>query len=197
MSDLFKGKIVTNLNVLMIKDDAPGGEKFVDVVVDRLETVGVQVTSVETNTQFMFALQSDQFDCLLLNLGPLSSGDGVARMQEGLRRVQNVIGTRHADVLKMGAVTLDRLRHTATREDGSEINFTPAEFTLVWVLAQADGKVMSRDVLIEAVSNGTAPINFRAVDILISRVRKKLGDKSAVRTVPHCGYKCGWVVTRA
>ena len=67
---------------------------------------------------------------------------------------------------------------------------TPAEFNLMWVLAQAEGKVLSRDILVDAVSTGDGPASFRAVDILVSRVRKKL-DKEAILTVPNSGYKCG------
>jgi len=98
------------------------------------------------------------------------------------------------DLLEMGGVILDRLRRVAARMDGSNIDFTPAEFSLVWALAQADGKVQSRNDLVDAMSTGHGPVNFRAVDILVSRVRKKLGNKSAVQTVPHMGYKCGWAV---
>lgn len=125
---------------------------------------------------------------------PVDPRELIARIQAVLRRAQDITGPSRDDVLVMGSVKLDRLRRVASREDGGEIDFTPAEFSLVWVLAQADGKVQSRDDLVDAVSTGDGPINFRAVDILVSRVRKKLGDKSALLTVPHVGYKCGWPV---
>ena len=54
------------------------------------------------------------------------------------------------------------------------VDLTPAEFNLLWVLAQADGRVLSRYGLVDAVSNGDGPASTRAVDILVSRIRKKL-----------------------
>ena len=128
---------------------------------------------------------------------PVDPRELIARIQAVLRRAQVEKGPSRDDMLVMGGVTLDRLRRVATREDGAEIDFTPAEFTLVWVLAHADGKVQSRDDLVDAVSTGEGPINFRAVDILVSRVRKKLGDKASVLTVPHVGYKAGWPIEGA
>lgn len=125
---------------------------------------------------------------------PVDPRELIVRIQAVLRRTQDAMGPGRDDMLEMGGVILDRLRRVAARMDGSEIDFTPAEFSLVWALAQADGKVQSRNDLVDAMSTGHGPVNFRAVDILVSRVRKKLGNKSAVQTVPHMGYKCGWAV---
>ncbi|CCQ75229.1 response regulator transcription factor [Magnetospira sp. QH-2] len=98
------------------------------------------------------------------------------------------------DALLVGEITLDRSRRLARHRSGAKVNLTPAEFSLLWILAQADGRVISRDNLVDAVSVGDGPASYRAVDILVSRVRKKL-DKGAILTEPHVGYKCGWPVT--
>lgn len=103
-------------------------------------------------------------------------------------------GSGVADRLKLGPFVLDNERREVSREDGTIVEFTPAEFKLMWVLAQADGKLLSRDILVDAVSTGDGPASFRAVDILVSRVRKKLA-KDAIQTVPNAGYKCGLPVS--
>jgi DNA-binding response OmpR family regulator len=103
-------------------------------------------------------------------------------------------GVADADKLRLGLLVLDHGRREVLGEDGANVDFTPAEFNLIWVLAQADGNVLSRDILVDAISKGDGPASFRAVDILVSRVRKKLG-KDAVLTVPNTGYKCGWPVS--
>jgi DNA-binding response OmpR family regulator len=96
--------------------------------------------------------------------------------------------------LKFGDFVLDHARHEARGDSGAPVDFTPAEFALIWVLAQAEGAVLSRDNLIDAVSSGDGPASARAIDILISRVRKKLA-KDAVITVPGSGYRAGWQVS--
>lgn len=122
--------------------------------------------------------------------------------REMVMRLKAVIGrsslhTRGASsILGIGDFTLDRSRREVRNPTGATIEFTPAEFALIWVLAQAEGELLSRDTLVDAVSRGDGPASFRAVDILVSRVRKKL-DRDAIRTVPNAGYKCGWPVTMA
>ena len=125
---------------------------------------------------------------------PADPRELIARIQVVINRVRENHGPSRNDMLKLGPVTLDRLRRIATDKSGQVIKFTPAEFILVWVLAQSDGKVRTRDELVVAVSTGEGPISFRAVDVLVSRIRKKLGDKAAILTVAHVGYKCGWPV---
>jgi len=222
----------------MVEDDP----EFAQFVVTYLGKNGYAVTSVGTAVELFKTIDTDHFDCLVVDLTlpdedgivitrkvrarsavpivvltgregvddklacfdvgaddyvtkPVDPRELIARIQAVLRRAQDVSGPSRDDMLVMGSVTLDRLRRVATREDGSEVDFTPAEFTLVWVLAQADGKVQSRDDLVDAVSTGDGPMNVRAVDILVSRVRKKLGDKASLLTVPHVGYKCGWTIS--
>ena len=56
--------------------------------------------------------------------------------------------------------------------------------------ARADGNVLARKDMIDAISPGEGPISTRAIDILVSRIRKKVG-KDVILTVPNAGYKCG------
>lgn len=100
------------------------------------------------------------------------------------------------EVICLGDFTLDKSRHEVRNQAGEVIEFTPAEFALTWVIAQADGEVLSRDTLVDAVSSGDGPASFRAVDILVSRVRKKLA-KDAIKTVSGAGYKSGWPLRAA
>lgn len=222
----------------MVEDDP----EFARFVSSYLGKNGYVVTSVGTAADLFKTINTDHFDCLVIDLTlpdedgivlvrkvrarssvpivvltgresvddklacfdvgaddyvikPVDPRELIARIQAALRRAQSISGPSRDDMLVMNTITLDRLRRTATHHDGMAIDFTPAEFSLIWILAQADGKVQSRDDLVDAVSTGEGPINFRAVDILISRVRKKLGDKAAILTVPHIGYKCGWPIT--
>lgn len=116
-----------------------------------------------------------------------------------LRAVMSRSGASSAsgpDIIWLGDYTLDRTKHEIRNNAGDVLEFTPAEFALIWVIAQADGEVLSRDTLVDAVSSGDGPASFRAVDILVSRVRKKLA-KDAIKTVSGAGYKSGWPASTA
>lgn len=126
---------------------------------------------------------------------PVDPQELALRIRAILRR-QERSDTSPRNVLNLDALVLDHDRREAFRKDGTLIDLTPAEFSLFWVLANADGNVLSRETLVDAISTGDGPLSFRAVDILISRLRKKI-DKDAIRTIPKSGYCCGWNVSRA
>ncbi len=124
---------------------------------------------------------------------PVDSRELLMRVRAAIRRGDGVQEARQ--LLKFGPINLDHSRRVAAREDGTEIDLTPAEFSLIWVLAEADGRVLTREDLVDAISSGDGPLSFRAIDILISRVRKKL-DKEAIQTVPTVGYKSSWPTSK-
>lgn len=125
---------------------------------------------------------------------PVDPRELLMRVQAALRRGEGAGGAKER--LQFGPVELDHPRRAAVRKDGTEIDLTPAEFALIWVLAEADGRVLTREDLVDAISSGEGPLSFRAVDILISRLRKKL-QKEAIQTVPTVGYKSGWEVSKS
>jgi len=124
---------------------------------------------------------------------PVDARELLLRVQAAIRRGDGAGEAK--GTLRFGPVNLDHSRRVAVREDGTEIDLTPAEFAIIWILAQANGRVLSREDLVDAISSGDGPLSFRAVDILISRLRKKL-DKAAIQTVPTVGYKSGWQASK-
>jgi PAS domain S-box-containing protein len=123
---------------------------------------------------------------------PVDPRELAIRLKSLIKRAAEAHGVSE-DKLRVGDFTLDHSRHETTADNGEVIAFTSNEFALFWTLAQAGGKILSRDVLVDAVATGEGPESFRAVDTLVSRVRKKVG-KGAIVTVPKSGYKCGWPV---
>jgi len=93
----------------------------------------------------------------------------------------------HADIV----VDLDR--HEVTR-DGRPIPLTRVEFRLLQTILEADGRVLTRDQLLDAVyGQDQADILDRTVDVHIGRLRDKLGDDAErpryVATVRGVGYR--------
>ncbi len=88
---------------------------------------------------------------------------------------------------------LDRERHEVTRA-GEPIPLTHVEFRLLATLLEADGRVLTRDQLLDAVhGRDEADVLDRTVDVHIGRLRDKLGDDADrpryVATVRGVGYR--------
>ncbi len=123
---------------------------------------------------------------------PADPRELVVRVQALLRRAAASSGKDN--ILHVGSIALDIGRREASDKDGAIIDFTPAEFSLLWVLARAGGNILARRYIVDAVSSGDGPISTRAIDILVSRIRKKIG-KDVILTAPNAGYRCGWPVS--
>ena len=95
--------------------------------------------------------------------------------------------------LRIADLDIDRDRHEVRRRDTS-VSLTTAEFRLLVALAEADGRVMSRDSLLDALyGHGDSETFDRTVDVYIGRLREKLGDDPErpryVATVRGVGYR--------
>ena len=118
---------------------------------------------------------------------PFEPRELVARMQAVLRRGN----PEEMEIIRSGAVEVNFSTRTA-RLDGRELPLTAAEFELLGFLVRNPGRVLSRERIME----GTHGINWeafdRSIDVLISRLRQKLGDEARqpvfIRTVRGVGY---------
>jgi DNA-binding response OmpR family regulator len=94
---------------------------------------------------------------------------------------------RHADLV------LDVDRFEITR-DGRPIPLTRVEFRLLQVLIEADGRVLTRDQLLDAIYGRDAEhVLDRTIDVHLGRLRGKLGDDAEtpryIATVRGVGYR--------
>ncbi|MDP3132884.1 MAG: winged helix-turn-helix domain-containing protein, partial [Burkholderiaceae bacterium] len=71
---------------------------------------------------------------------------------------------------------------------GAEVELTGTEFELLHLLAREPGKVFSRDDILNQLRGHEAELYTRAVDIVVSRLRKKLEPLEAIKTLRHAGY---------
>ncbi len=118
---------------------------------------------------------------------PFEPRELVARIQAVLRRG----GPDDTDVVRVGALVVDRTTHTARLGDRT-LDLTTAEFELLAFLARHPGRVLSRGRIMEGTHGIDWQAYDRSVDVLVSRLRQKLGDdprRSAwIRTVRSVGY---------
>lgn len=117
--------------------------------------------------------------------------------RELVARVRNVLERRAAARaaapdearLRLGDWTVDRDNRTVLRDDGRSAALTRAEFDLLCLLAQRPGRTMSREALAELMGSADGAENLRKIDVLISRIRRKLAPGVDGRLIETCrGY---------
>ena len=96
-------------------------------------------------------------------------------------------------VLRLDGLLLDRDRHEA-RVDGTPVALTALEFRLLAALLEANGRVLNRDQLLDAVYGRDADaVLDRTIDVHVGRLRDKLGDPADrprfVVTIRGVGYR--------
>jgi DNA-binding response OmpR family regulator len=123
---------------------------------------------------------------------PFSPRELVARVQAVLRRTRPT-ATAAPQILRIGGVTLDPLKHKVTR-DGQPIQLTPHEYTLLKALMEAPGRVFSRDTLLSRLyPHHEATVIERVVDVHIGKLRQKIEAEASspvyILTVRGVGYR--------
>ena len=118
---------------------------------------------------------------------PFEPRELLARVQTILRRVAPVAAAG-ARRLRFEGLAIDLDRRSVQRGADS-IELTSTEFELLALLAHAPHKVFSRDDILEKLRGRSAEdIHSRAVDILVSRLRRKLEPLDCIHTLRNAGY---------
>jgi DNA-binding response OmpR family regulator len=119
---------------------------------------------------------------------PFEPRELVARIQSILRRVAAPEDVKR---LCFEGLEIDR-EARAVKVDGNPVELTSMEYELLLVLARNHGRKLSRDEILSALRGIDAAILTRSVDIMISRLRQKLGDSAKparfIQTVWGRGY---------
>lgn len=112
---------------------------------------------------------------------PVREGELVARLEAQLRkaaRLRAVAGAEAAPQqkhLKFGAVAID-VRAREVRVSGKAVKLGPLQYRLLEYLARNAGVAVSRDQILDEVYGIAADIGTERVDVLVQRLRRKLGD---------------------
>lgn len=117
---------------------------------------------------------------------PFNNGELLARIRALLRRGSSAL----APVLEAGQLRFDLARHEVSCA-GAILPMTPRERSVLEILMRDFGKVTSRRVLEHRLSNLDEDISGNAIDLQLSRLRKKLSACPAgvtIETVRGVGY---------
>ena len=119
---------------------------------------------------------------------PFEPRELVARVQNVLRRRESAPEPLAADpALRFDGLLVNPATRSVQRQ-GTGVELTSTEFDLLHLLARSPGKVFSRDDILAALRGHEVELHTRAVDILVSRLRKKLEPLDAVKTLRNAGY---------
>ncbi|MDR7295013.1 OmpR family response regulator RpaB [Pelomonas aquatica] len=123
---------------------------------------------------------------------PFEPRELAARLQTILRRTRLAPVAAPAAPPPSTRLCFDGLEiDTARREvrcANGLVELTGTEYELLLMLAREPGKVFSRDDILNRLRGQEAELFTRAVDILVSRLRRKLEPVQALKTLRNAGY---------
>ena len=119
---------------------------------------------------------------------PFSPREVVARIKAILRRVQRSANSEPA----VPGLVIDEAQYRATF-NGQVLDLTPVEFRLLRTLADAPGRVFSREQLLDNLYTDHRVVTDRTVDSHIKNLRRKLDharpEQELIRSIYGVGYK--------
>ncbi|MES1974521.1 MAG: response regulator transcription factor [Pseudomonadota bacterium] len=132
---------------------------------------------------------------------PFGTAELLARVRAVLRRggLNRRHGKPEQGVLTFDGWSVDVSRRELTSPSGGMVDLTGAEFDLLISLLDHAGRIIARERLLELSRTRLADSSDRSIDVLVSRLRRKLsqGDKPApIVTVRGVGYMFNTTVVR-
>ena len=121
---------------------------------------------------------------------PFSVNELIARVKAVLKRIRPAF---YDEKLTYQGIILDISTHKVSR-DGVDIKLGPTEFNLLRFLMENQGRVFSRQQLLDYVWTTSPYVEPRTVDVHIRRLRKSLNDGfklDPIRTIRSAGYSLG------
>ena len=127
---------------------------------------------------------------------PFNPLELVARVKAQLRRYTRYNSSQEkapgSEVIDFNGLVIDRGTHQCTLYD-KELNLTPIEFDILWMLCSNRGQVISAERLFETVWGEKYLDRNNTVMVHIRRLREKMGEPSRdprfIKTVWGVGYK--------
>jgi len=138
-------------------------------------------------------------------LKPHESRELLARIRSVLRRVNGTAQpssppvTGH-DVVRFACWRFDLATRQLTDENGRVVELTTGEFNLLREFTSAPGRVLSREHLLQVVHHRAWDHFDRSIDVLVTRLRRKLESEkigqALIKSVRGAGYVFAATVSR-
>jgi len=137
---------------------------------------------------------------------PFNPRELMARIRAVMRRATDTqdspsSGERIARPLRFAGWTLEPARRRLLNPEGVEVPLTGGEYDLLFALLERANRVLTRDMLLDLLRGRQAGPFDRAIDVAVSRLRRKLDDQGGgaqlIKTVRGGGYVLAATVERA
>jgi two-component system OmpR family response regulator len=145
------------------------------------------------------ALKEDVDRIIGLELGaddylgkPFNPRELLARIRAVLRRpiaLESPVSTDSE--YRFEGFMLQAGQRRVVRAGGGALDLTSAEYELLYSMVSRPGRVLSREDLLDLTNRGNSDSFGRPIDVLMSRIRRKLGDgrsSQIIKTVRNGGY---------
>ena len=134
---------------------------------------------------------------------PFNPRELLARIRAILRRTNGEGPALEADArpIQFAGWTLEPGRRRLLNPDGAEVPLTGGEYELLAALVERPNRILTRDMLMDLLRGRQAGPFDRAIDVAVSRLRRKLEDDgrnpNLIKTVRGGGYVLSTTVVRA
>lgn len=120
---------------------------------------------------------------------PIDVRELLARIRAVLRRRASPPGAEREKVVAFSGWTLDLVRRELTDANGDLVQLTRAEFDLFAALYHGGTGPLHRDYLLEVVASAYSTTKLRTIDVMVSRIRRKLavGSPMGPRIITKIG----------
>ena len=167
----------------LLLPEEPGLEVLGKLRAQGIKTPVIAVTALGSVPERVAGLKAGADDYLVK---PFFLAELLARLEAVCRRT----ATRPAMVLKVGPLTLDLAIRRVTC-NGTEIELTPTEFSLLEMLMRHAGHVVTRKMLCEHIWDSDWEGTTNVIEVHINRLRGKFqraGHDGVIQTVRGRGY---------
>jgi DNA-binding response OmpR family regulator len=169
----------------------PGLDGWKLIETARSEGIGTPIVVVSargTEHDRVHALEIGADDYLVK---PFSMKELVARVRVAARRGVRAQGEQRGEPVDVEELRIDP-RNVQAYVDGKSAELTPTEFRLLYALALEQGRVVTRDELLQKVWGRRQSHRDRTVDVFVRKLRDKIDAAGARHTFIQTRYGVGY-----
>ena len=180
-----------NPDVCVLDLMLPGVDGWRLIETARSEGIGTPILVVSargTEHDRVHALEIGADDYLVK---PFSMKELVARVKAAVRRGVRAQDTPRGDAIEIEELRIDP-REVQAFVAGDSADLTPTEFKLLYTLALEQGRVVTRDELLQRIWGRRQTHRDRTVDVFVRRLRDKIDKRAPRHTFIQTRYGVGY-----
>lgn len=191
----------TSIDLVILDIMLPGGNglDLCREIRTRSAVPVIMLTALGADTDRIVGLEIGADDYLVK---PFNPRELLARINAVMRRARGTVGSPQSSGYRLhfDGWSLDTRRRELTNPDGAIVDLSTGEYELLLTFLDNPQRALSRDLLMDSAKHRIATGFDRAIDIQVSRLRKKLDvsedGQAMIKTIRGTGYLFVPEVTR-